>query len=75
MLKISDMTIFTSCIRPPLATPCNALAAINISMLFDKAHMSEPPPKIATAMRRMGLRPQMSEILAHMGAPAALARR
>ena len=69
------MTILTSWISPPAAVPCNALATIKISMLFDNAHMMELPPKIATATSNMSFRPHMSEILAQTGAPAALAKR
>lgn len=44
-------------------------------MLVDSAAMIELPANMATAARRVGLRPNMSETLAQMGAAAAFASR
>lgn len=75
MLKMSEMTILTNCNSPPPAVPCNARPTMSITMFFARAQMTELAAKKVTAARRIGLRPQMSDNLAHRGAPAALARR
>lgn len=75
MLNKSEMVMLTSWIRPPPAAPCSARPTMSIVMLTDRAHMMELPQNSATAARRMGLRPQISDSLAHIGAAAALASR
>ncbi len=69
------MAMLTSTSRPPPPTPCRARAKINISMLTDTAASSEPTKKTALARSRIGLRPQMSEILPQTGVAAAEASR
>jgi hypothetical protein len=44
-------------------------------MFIERPAISEPMKKITLARRRMGLRPQMSEIFPHIGVEAELARR
>jgi len=48
---------------------------MSIFILTAKAHSMELQKNSATAARRIGLRPQISESLAHIGPAAALARR
>jgi hypothetical protein len=75
MLNRSEIVILTSWIRPPPAVPCRALPAINVCICWLKAQMMELPKKSAAAPKIIGLRPQISENLAQMGAADALASR
>jgi len=69
MLTLTRMTM------PPPPTPWTALAAMSMTMLTLVALSSDPTQKTDTATRRICLRPQMSDILPHAGAEAALASR
>lgn len=69
------MQMLTRTTRPPPPMPCTALAAISIPMLVDRAATSEPMQKTALAISRMGLRPQMSDILPHIGVEAEFPSR
>jgi len=60
---------------PPPPTPCTPLDAMSMAMLTLVALSSDPTQKTETATSRICLRPQISEILPHAGADAALARR
>lgn len=42
-----------------------------MAMFLLSAHINDPTQKTATAISMMGFRPQMSEILPHIGAMAA----
>jgi hypothetical protein len=44
-------------------------------MFIERPAIRDPMKKTMFAMRRIGLRPQMSEILPHIGVEAALASR
>lgn len=69
------MQMLTRTTRPPPPMPCIALAAISIPMLVDRAATSEPMQKTALAISRIGLRPQTSDILPHIGVEAEFPRR
>src|SRR5262245_56522282 len=71
----SLMQILTRMMIPPPPRPWMARLAISMLMLTLVALSRDPTQKTATAMSRMGLRPQMSEILPHIGAAAELASR
>lgn len=71
----SLMHTFTSVTMPPPPMPCTARATISIAMFTLTAANSEPTQNTPTASRRICLRPQMSDILPHDGAEAALASR
>jgi hypothetical protein len=69
------MVMVVTCMSAPPAVPCKARPAMRIDMLEAVAQMIELAKNHATATNKTGLRPQMSESLAQMGAPEALARR
>jgi len=48
---------------------------MSIAIFTESAQTIELAKNIATAVRRMGFRPQMSDSLAHIGPAAAFARR
>jgi len=48
---------------------------MSIAIFTDSAQTIELAKNIATAVRRMGFRPQMSDSLAHIGPAAAFANR
>lgn len=75
MLKRSVMQMFTRMMSPPPPTPWMARAAINMPMLTLVAASRLPTKNTLEATSRMGLRPQMSEILPQDGTLAALASR
>lgn len=74
-LNRSLMHICTRRIKPPPAIPWNALPTIKAIIVFAVAQTTELAKKIANAARTIGLRPQISENLAHIGPDEALARR
>ena len=74
-LKRSEMEMIANCIRPPLAAPCSARPAISIGILALSAASMLAAANNTTAVRRMGLRPQMSLHFAQIGPVAALASR
>lgn len=71
----SEMVMFVNWIKPPPATPCSARPAMSVPMSFAVAQIIELTKNHATAASNIGLRPQMSDILARMGEAAALASR
>ena len=75
MLNMSDMVMLTSWVRPPPAAPWKARPMMRASMDDAVAQMMELPQNHATKSSRIGLRPQISEILDQIGAPAAFASR
>lgn len=64
-----------SWMSPPPATPWILRPTINMAMSSAVAHMMDDTKKSATADRRIGLRPQISERLAQMLPLAAFPRR
>jgi hypothetical protein len=74
-LNRSLIQTWTSKISPPPAAPWNARPMIKASIVFAVAHIAELAKNTASAATKMGLRPQISESLAHMGPDAALANR
>lgn len=71
----SEMQMLTSTMSPPPPSPCTARPTISIPVLTATAASSEPTQKTTLASSKIGLRPQMSEILPHSGVEAELASR
>jgi hypothetical protein len=65
----------TMVIKPPPPIPCTALADISMPMLYDSAATRDPTKKTTLAIRRMGLRPKISDILAQIGVELAAPSR
>lgn len=74
-LNRSLIQMLTRTTRPPPPMPCIARAAISIPILTDSAAMSEPTKKVKFAISKIGLRPQISDILPHIGVDAELPSR
>jgi hypothetical protein len=75
MLKRSLIQIFVRTIIPPAAVPWIERPVINLVILVEDAHMTDPIEKITTLARRIFFRPQISESFAHTGVAAALVKR
>jgi hypothetical protein len=75
MLKRSETVIIYKGIKPPPATPCNVLPTINNLILPALAQKTEEAKNNASAARKIGLRPKISESLDQIGPEAALERR
>jgi len=71
----SEIVIMVNCISEPPAMPCRALPTISTVISGAFAHIIELTKNHATEIKRIGLRPQISESLAQIGAAAAFARR
>ena len=69
------MQILARIMSPPPPTPCITLPARSILILMLRAAMSDPMKKIVLATRRIGLRPQISLNLPHVGTEADAAKR
>ena len=74
MLNRSLIVMLTSSIRPPEAVPWMARPTMSIPILVATPQMIELNEKTATAARRRGLRPQISDSLAQIGPAAAFAK-
>ena len=74
-LNKSEMVIVISWMRPPPAIPCMPRPVISMGIPSALAQMIDATKKRATAVRRIGFRPQISDKLAQMLELAALARR
>lgn len=75
ILNRSLMHILARISSPPPPIPWSTLPAISCLMLILKAAMRDPTKKAAFAVKMMGLRPQMSLSLPHVGTlPAAASR-
>ena len=72
---MSPMHIITKVFIPPAPTPWIILPTISIEMETDRAHMSEEKKNTATVIKRMGLRPNISDTLPHVGPEAANERK
>jgi hypothetical protein len=75
MLNKSEMVIMINGIKPPHATPWNVLPMIRTFILPALAQKTEEAKNNASAARKIGLRPNISESLAQIGPEAALERR
>jgi hypothetical protein len=75
MLNKSEIVIMINGIKPPHATPWNVLPIIRTFILPALAQKTEEAKNNASAVRKIGLRPNMSESLAQIGPEAALERR
>ena len=75
MLKRSETVIIYNGINPPPATPWNVLPIINTFILPALAQKTEEAKNNASAARKIGLRPKISESLDQIGPEAALDRR
>ena len=71
----SLMQTLTSTIMPPVAAPWMARPAIIVATFFEAAHIAELAAKITMAVSSTGLRPQMSDALAHIGDETADVKR
>jgi hypothetical protein len=69
------MQMFARTSKPPLPTPWMDRPVINMPMLIDKPAINDPVKKTKFATSRMGLRPNMSEILPQTGVDAVVASR
>jgi hypothetical protein len=73
--KRSPIDMLTSVIRPPPPIPWTALAAMSIPTLYDRAATKVPAKKTILATKRIGLRPKISENLAHTAVELAAPNR
>jgi len=70
---MSEMTTLMSEPTPPPDTPCKARATISMPMLVERAQIMELAKYKATAIKRIGFRPHISENLVQTGPTAVVA--